>query len=780
MNEELALNFSTPCASEYLTLGDYAESAYLDYAVSVVKSRALPYVADGQKPVQRRILYAMHEMRLVANERPVKSARIVGDVLGKYHPHGDTSAYEALVRLAQNFSMRYPLIDGQGNFGSRDGDGAAAMRYTEARLTPIAQLLLDEISEGTADFTPNYDGSLEEPRSLPARLPFVLLNGASGIAVGMATEIPPHNLCEVAQAVIELVGNPNLNHSVLMGRMLGPDFPGGGQIISSPAEIFAAYESGRGILKVRARYNFEKLAHRQWQLVITELPPGTSSQKVLEEIEELTNPKIRPGKKALTSEQLQTKQSLLVLLDAVRDESSKDSLVRLVFEPKSSRIDQIAFVNILLTYTSLESGMPINLVMIGTDGRPRQKGIGEILREWIGYRLETITRRTQFRLSRVQDRIHILEGRLTVFLSLNKVILMICELTDPKVELIAAFGLSQRQVDDILEIRLRQLAHLEKIKIEKCLGELHDERDRLEELLGSNVAMRRLIIGEIEADAKQFGDPRRTLIQPDKRAVTEALIVDEPVTVIVLRRGWARTMKGHGLDLSGLKLKDDDSLYAIFQCSTLDMLLALGSNGRMYSVPVSALPGGRSDGVPITSLIKLEVGTYLMHYFAAPQQQLLLLATNNGFGFIARIGDMISRIKTGKLFMSLDTDIKPLAPMPVWPNTSQVACLALGEKNKTRLLVFEVNEIKILSSGGRGLKLIRLYGNEQLHRVQVIGQDGLILSGVGRGKKQKQEILIGDTLASYVGKRAYRGKVPAVKFKVLDICSALGWKGKTC
>src|ERR1700755_728037 len=358
MDDDNTLDLFTeppPPEGDFLTLGNYAERAYLDYAVSVVKGRALPDVCDGQKPVQRRILYAMSEMGLADNAKPVKSARVVGDVLGKYHPHGDQSAYDALVRLAQDFSMRYPLIDGQGNFGPRDADGAAAMRYTEARLTPIAKLLLDEIEQGTVDFMPTYDGSFEEPKLLPARLPFVLLNGASGIAVGLATEIPSHNLREVAAAAVAMIRHPKITHAELMQHLPGPDFPGGGQIISSPAEISAAYETGRGSLKVRARWKIEELARGQWQVVITELPPGVSSQKVLEEIEELTNPKIKLGKKALTPEQLQTKQTLLALLDAVRDESGQDAPVRIVFEPKSSRIEQTHFVNTLLGDTSLAS-----------------------------------------------------------------------------------------------------------------------------------------------------------------------------------------------------------------------------------------------------------------------------------------------------------------------------------------------------------------------------------------------------------------------------------------
>lgn len=552
--------------AEALTLAHYAERAYLDYAVSVVKGRALPEVADGQKPVQRRILFAMHEMGLRADAKPVKSARVVGDVLGKYHPHGDQSAYDALVRLVQDFSLRYPLIDGQGNFGSRDGDGAAAMRYTEARLTPISRLLLEELDQGTVDFIPNYDGSMDEPRLLPARLPFVLLNGASGIAVGMATEIPSHNLREVATAAVALIRDDKLTSTDLMQYMPGPDFPGGGQIISSAADIAQIYETGRGSLKVRARWKIEDLARGQWQLVVTELPPNTSSQKVLEEIEELTNPKVRAGKKSLTPEQLQLKQTLLGLLDAVRDESGKDAPVRLVFEPKSKNIGQQEFANALLAHTSLESGAAINLVMIGTDGRPRQKGLREILREWIDYRFATVTRRTRHRLAKVEDRIHILEGRQLVLLNIDEVIRIIRESDEPKPALMQAFGLSERQAEDILEIRLRQLARLEAIKIEQELKDLREEQAELDVLLKSETMMRRRIVKEIETDAKQFGDDRRTLIQEERRAAAEVKVVDEPVTVIVSQKGWVRTRQGHGHDATQFGFKAGDTLYDTFEC----------------------------------------------------------------------------------------------------------------------------------------------------------------------------------------------------------------------
>ncbi|MGE0803644.1 MAG: DNA topoisomerase IV subunit A, partial [Lautropia sp.] len=548
-------------ADDSLTLARYAERAYLDYAISTVKSRALPDVADGQKPVQRRILYAMNEMGLAANAKPVKSARVVGDVLGKYHPHGDTAAYDALVRMAQDFSLRYPLIDGQGNFGSRDGDGAAAMRYTEARLTPVARLLLDEIDQGTVDFIPNYDGSGREPALLPARLPMVLLNGASGIAVALATEIPPHNLREVAKAAVAVVRNPRIKDDELFEWLPGPDFPGGGQIISATEDIRDAYRSGRGSIKLRARYHIEDLARGQWQLVIDELPHGVSSQKVLEEIEELTNPKVRLGKKSLSPEQLQSKAQLLGVMDAIRDESGREAAVRLVIEPKTSKIDQQVLINSLLTMTSLEASVAINLVMIGRDGRPRQKTLREILTEWAEFRVVTVRRRVTFRLAKVDDRIHILEGRQIVLLNIDEVIRIIRNSDEPKPALIAAFKLTDRQAEDILEIRLRQLARLEAIKIEQELKGLREERAGLQALLDSEAALRRQIVKEIEADAKQYGDDRRTLIEAAERASVEIKLIEEPVTVIVSERGLVRARLGHGQDPAQFTFKSGDAFH---------------------------------------------------------------------------------------------------------------------------------------------------------------------------------------------------------------------------
>ena len=562
---------------EQLTLARYAEQAYLDYAVSVVRGRALPDVGDGQKPVQRRILYAMQAMGLASGAKPVKSARVVGDVLGKYHPHGDQAAYDALVRMAQSFSLRYPLIDGQGNFGSRDGDNAAAMRYTEARLTPFARLLLDELDEGTVDFVPNYDGSHEEPSMLPARLPVVLLNGASGIAVGMATEIPAHNLREIAAACVALIRQPNLPDDELAALVPGPDFAGGGQIISDPAEIAQIYKTGRGTIKARARWQFEEMARGQWQLVVHELPPGTSGQRVLEEIEDITNPKVKAGKKTLTPDQQQVKSQMLALLDAVRDESGKDAAVRLVFEPKTARIDRDEFVNTLLAQTSMETSVPINLVCIGTDSRPRQKGLRDILTEWVGFRADTVLRRTRHRLDKVNDRIHVLEGRMVVYLNVDEVIKTIRESDEPRPALMSRFKLTERQADDILDMRLRQLARLEGFRIEQELGDRKAEREKLQELADQPSALRRLVIREIEADSKQYGDDRRTLIEVADRAVLEVRVTDEPVTVIVSRQGWLRSRQGHGHDATQFGFKAGDACYGVFECRSTDTLVAVGS-----------------------------------------------------------------------------------------------------------------------------------------------------------------------------------------------------------
>jgi topoisomerase-4 subunit A len=752
--------FDPPSADDTITLGHYAEQAYLDYAVSVVRGRALPDVGDGQKPVQRRILYAMQAMGLAAGAKPVKSARVVGDVLGKYHPHGDQAAYDALVRMAQSFSLRYPLIDGQGNFGSRDGDNAAAMRYTEARLTPIASVLLDELDEGTVDFIPNYDGSYQEPALLPARLPMMLLNGASGIAVGMATEIPSFNLREIAQACVALLRNPKLDDAQLHALVPGPDFAGGSQIITSAADIAQILSVGRGSLKARARWQFEEMARGQWKLVITELPPGASGQRVLEEIEEITNPKVKAGKKALSADQQQSRAVMLSLLDAVRDESGKDAAVRLVFEPKTSRVDRVEFVNILLAQTSMESSVPLNLVCIGTDGRPRQKSLRDVLTEWLAFRTQTVMRRTQFRLDKVTDRIHVLEGRMAVYLNVDEVIRVIRESDEPKQALMTRFNLSERQAEDILEMRLRQLARLEGIKIEQELADKRDEQTKLSELLENPPSLKRVMIREIESDAKQFGDDRRTLIEPAERAVLETRVVDEPVTVLVSEKGWLRARPGHAHDAGQFTFKQGDALYGAFECRTTDTLIALDDNGRVYSVPVANVPSARGDGQPVTTMIDLEAGRRIVHTLVAAADSRWLLTTQQGFGFSARLGDMISRQRAGKQFISLEKDDALLRPVPLFAGADQLALLSA----KGKFLVFGLDEIKALGGGGRGTILIGLDANDTLQQAVPVGSAGLRVAGIYRNRPA-EDILAGAHLAAYLGKRARKGKLLAVRPK---------------
>jgi topoisomerase-4 subunit A len=754
-----------PSDVETLTLSTFAERAYLDYAVSVVKGRALPDVSDGQKPVQRRILYAMNELGLGPTAKPRKSAAVVGDVLGKLHPHGDQSVYDALVRMAQDFSLRYPLIDGQGNFGSRDGDGAAAMRYTEARLTPIARILMDEIDMGTVDSQPNYDGSTTEPRTLPARLPMVLLNGASGIAVGLATEIPSHNLREVAAAAVAMIRNPKMSHAELMTIVPGPDFPGGGQIITPASSIADMYAVGRGSMKVRARWKIEELARGQWQAIVYELPPGCSSQRVLEEIEELTNPKVKAGKKALLPEQLALKNTVLGALDTVRDESGREAAVRLVFEPKSKNQDQNEFMLMLLAHTSLESSSPINMVMIGGDGRPRQKGLGTIIQEWIDYRFTTIRRRTDFKLAKVNDRIHILEGRETVLLNIDKVIAIIRNSDEPKAALIEEFRLSERQAEDILEIRLRQLARLEAIKIQQELADLRAEKEKLQDILENPSSMKRLIIREIEADAKQFGDERRTVIEEAQRAVAEQKVVDEPVTVIVSEKGWVRARTGIGHDPAQFAFKAGDSLYKAFECRTVDHLLGIGDNGKVYSVPVAALPGSRGDGVPITTLVDLSGGIRILHYFAGNPETRLLLSTSDAFGFITKAGDMVSRLKGGKSFITLNDGATPLPPRIVTDSCGAIACLS----EKGRVLVFGIDEMKVLTNGGRGVTLMELEPKETMLAAQPINQKGLNVIGTWAGDKARTVELFASGLEPHFGKRSRKGKALSARMKAHDL-----------
>jgi topoisomerase-4 subunit A len=744
-----------------LPLAQFAERSYLEYAMSVVMGRALPDVADGQKPVQRRILYAMHQLGLYAPARHVKSARVVGDVLGKYHPHGDTAAYDALVRQAQDFSLRYPLIDGQGNFGSRDGDNAAAMRYTECRLTAMAELLLAEIDRDTVDFVPNYDGAFVEPKLLPARLPLLLLNGTSGIGVGMATDIPSHNLAEVARAVVATIRKPSLTLDELLEFIPGPDLPGGGHIISEPEAIRAVYESGRGSLRIRARWTVEELARGQWRIAVTQLPFGVSTRAVLEDIERATNPKPKEGKKSLTQDQTNLKNLMLGALDTVRDESDKSSPVRIVLEPRSSRQDPQEFMHLLLANTRLESSLPVNLVLLGRDGRPRSKNLKQVIDEWIAFRFETVTRRTRHRMGEVDRRIHILDGRLLALLSIDKVIRIIRQADDPKADLMAEFGLTDLQAEDILEIRLRQLARLEGIRIEKELKSLKAERKGLKHILADAKALSDTIVAEIEADAGRFADARRTLIEAVAPVTVSRNVPDEPITVTLSRHGWIRSRQGHALDASQFAWKAGDAPLAILEMRTVSPVVMLDTQGRAYTVRAAEIPGGRGDGVPVTTLIELQPGAKAVAAFCGAPEQKYLVAGTGGYGFVATLEDMVSRQRAGRAFMTLEPDEEPIAPVALSAGLDHVAALS----SRGRLLVFPLAEMREVPRG-RGVIIMGLDGDEKLAAVGLATAHKVILQGTNRLGRPIAITVEGDDLARHLLRRARKGRGVTQKLKV--------------
>ncbi|GJL71471.1 MAG: DNA topoisomerase 4 subunit A [Nitrosomonas sp.] len=742
-------------------LAEYTHQVYLRYAISVVKGRALPAVSDGEKPVQRRILYAMHRLGLSQGSKPVKSARVVGDVIGKFHPHGDSASYEAMVRMTQDFVLRYPLIDGQGNFGSRDGDSPAAMRYTEVRLTRYAELLLSEVDAGTVNFRPNYDGSEQEPVDLPARLPFLLLNGASGIAVGMATECLPHNIREVGNAAIALMRNPAMSVDDILQHIPGPDFPGGGQLISSTKDIREIYATGRGIFRVRARWAIEKQARGQWRMVVHELPPGVSVRKVLEEIGEYTDPQVKKGKKDLSVAQKQMKQLFLGALETVRDESGKDASVRIVLEPRSSRMPQEEFIALLLAHTSLESTISANMVAIGLDGRPDQKNILELLAEWVRFRFITVTRRSQTRLDQVQKRLHILAGRMAVLLNIDEVIRVIREAEDPKADLMLQFGISAVQADDILEIRLRQLARLEAIRIENEINVLKTEEEGLKLVLSSETAMRDMIINEIGDDVKKFGDDRRTLIEPAGRIAVKAMTVpDEPCTVILSKNGWIRQRSGHEVDIRTLSFKDGDQLLAFAQTRTAYPVVVLDGRGRAYSLSATDIPGGRSDGVPVASLLDMPSKTKTVVMCATYPDTKYLFSSTGGYGFIATLKDLVSRQRAGKAFMTLNKTDSLLQPVKI---ANGDLIVALGSNGK--LLSFPISEMKELS-GGKGVIILGLNNGESLIATTVLPKgSSLQIQGTGQRGKPAQLVLKWEALQSFVSHRARKGMLAPVKFK---------------
>ncbi len=737
---------------DFIDMGTFAERSYLTYAMSVVRGRAIPNVEDGQKPVQRRILYVMNELGLKAGVQHTKSARIVGEVLGKFHPHGDVSTYEALVRMAQDFSLRYPLIDGQGNFGTQDGDSAAAYRYTEARLTPIAELLLSEIDQDTVDFVPNYDGRLQEPELLPARLPMLLLNGASGVGVGMACELQPHNLREVADAAVAMINRPSITVEALMDIIQGPDFPGGGQIISPRQAIIDAYASGRGSLRARCRWKIEHLARGQWQVVVYELPPTTSSMRVMGEIEELTNPKPREKGGKVSSTQANLKQLILASLEKVNDESDKNNRVRLVLEPRTSKQDPEEFMRLLMAHTSLEENFPINMVVIGLDGKPQRKNIRLMLEEWVNFRVSTVTRRVNFRLGQVDRRIHILEGRHIVFLNIDRVIKVIRNSDEPKPELMKTFDLSDVQAEDILEIRLRQLARLEGIKIEQELKTLKGERSELKELLADDKLMKKLVVGEIRQDTKKFGDNRRTIMEEAGRAVVERQVVDEILTIIVSKNGWVRSRQGHGLDLSGVNYKVGDGEYAIFETRSIHQIAMLDSTGRCFGIAAGDIPGGKGDGVPLTSLVELAAGARVAQVVDAQPGKRYLVANSGGYGFIVNAEDLLTRIRAGKAFMTLQDGETVLRPALVPRHTEMVATLS----EKGRLLLFSYDELKAMSRG-RGVTLMGLDDDEKMVAVGFSGSKSVTVLGMSRSGNERSAIVSGADLQKHILHRARKG-----------------------
>src|SRR5882672_6933066 len=752
--------FTPDNGDEAAPIEQHASHAYLGYAVSTVKARALPEIADGLKPVQRRILYAMGD---AGGTGFAKCARYVGEVLGKYHPHGDSSTYEALVHLAQPFSMRYPLIDGQGNFGSRDGDAPAAYRYTEARLSRFSELVLSEIRQGTVDFIRNYDGKFEEPLLLPARLPFGLLNGSFGIPVGFSTRIPSHNLKEVAAAAAHVIRHPRAKLEDVLERMPGPDFPGGGQIISPPEEIRQAYETGRGSLVLRCKWETEQLARGQWRIVISELPHGVSVKQVTEEIEALANPKPGFGKKEVGQEQKRMKQFILDQIDqgGVRDESDRKSKLRLVIEPRSSRQNADELMAMLLVHTSLESRYAVNLTWLGLDGLPETKGIVDVLREWGEWRCETVRRRTQFRLDRVEERLHIIEGRIKAYAKIDEVIKIIRAAEDPaeaKQKLRERFKFSERQAEDIVNLRLGQLTRLDGIKLNDERKALEAGRKELKTLLGDEKELKKLVTRELAEDARKYGDERRTLIKPAERAQVERTVVEEPLTVILSRKGWMRARTGHGLDVSTLTFKEGDALAQTLECKTTDAVIVLAGSGKTFTIAAADIPSGRGDGAPVNTLVNSGSDAIVWMASGEPSQRLLMNSTA-GLGFLCKLGDLESKTRQGKDFFAVSEGAAARPPAKITEG-KYVAALS----SDARLLLFPLEEVPERPNGGVGVQLIALPENISLADVAVSDGKSLAVSGIKR-KNRALETLDAKQLAEHIGKRAQRGKLADVGFR---------------
>jgi topoisomerase-4 subunit A len=758
MDDQTLDLFTPDNGDEAAPIEQHASHAYLGYAVSTVKARALPEIADGLKPVQRRILYAMGD---AGGTGFAKCARYVGEVLGKYHPHGDSSTYEALVHLAQPFSMRYPLIDGQGNFGSRDGDAAAAYRYTEARLSRFAELMLAEIGEGTVDFVKNYDGKFEEPALLPARLPFGLLNGSFGIPVGFSTRIPSHNLKEVAEAAAHVIKHARAKLEDVLEILPGPDFPGGGQLISPAEEIRQAYETGRGSLLLRCKWERENLARGQWRIVVTELPQGVSVRLVMEEIEALANPKPGFGKKEVTQEQKRLKQFILDQVEGVRDESDRKSKLRLVIEPRTSKQNPEEMMAALLVHTSLETRYALNLTWLGLDGLPETKGIVEILREWGEFRVATVRRRTQFRLDRVQERIEIVLGRLLAYAKIDEIIKLIRASEDQpeaKQKLRDKFKFTERQAEDIVNLRLGQLTRLDGVRLNDERKGLESDRKELKTLLGDEKELKKLVVKELAEDAKKYGDERRTLIKTAERAQIERTVVEEPLTVILSRKGWIRARTGHALDLSTLTFKEGDALAQSVECKTTDAVIVLAASGKTFTIAAADIPSGRGDGAPVNTLVNSS-GDAIVWIAAGNPAERLLMNSTAGLGFLCKLGDLESKTRQGKDFFAV-SEGAAARPPAVFSEGKYVAALS----SDARLLVFPMEEVPERPNGGVGVQLIALPDGVTLVDVAVTDGKALIVSGIKR-KNRAVETLDAKQLAEHMGKRAQRGKLADVSFR---------------
>ncbi|WP_276903955.1 DNA topoisomerase IV subunit A [Frischella perrara] len=678
---------------EVQSLQKFTENAYLNYSMYVIMDRALPFIGDGLKPVQRRIVYAMSELGLNAQAKYKKSARTVGDVLGKYHPHGDSACYEAMVLMAQPFSYRYPLVDGQGNWGAPDDPKSfAAMRYTESRLSKYAELLLSELGQGTVDYVPNFDGTIQEPKMLPARLPNILLNGTTGIAVGMATDIPPHNIREVANAAIMLLDNPNATLADVMTHIQGPDYPTSAEIITSPTDIAKIYETGRGSIRMRAVWNKE-----DGDIVITDLPHQVSGAKVLEQI----------------ATQMRNKK--LPLIEDLRDESDHENLTRLVLVPRSNRVDLEQVMNHLFATTDLEKSYRVNLNMIGLDQKPSVKSLLTILTEWLEYRRSTIIRRLNYRLDKVLKRLHILDGLLVAFLNIDEVIDIIRHHDEPKLELIKRFSISETQAEAILELKLRQLAKLEEIKIKAEQDELAKERDQLQTLLSSNRRLNTLIRKEIITDAEKYGDKRRSPLveRAEAKAITEQeLIPSEPVTIILSEMGWVRSAKGHDIDPISLNYKAGDGYKTSVKGKSNQPVIFIDSTGRSYAIEPNTLPSARGQGEPLSGKLSLPIGAQVEQMVMSSQEdKRILMASDAGYGFICTYSDLIARNRNGKAVINLPENAKVMPIIEL--NDSTPLLLALT--NLGRMLVFPVETLPSLSKG-KGNKIIAISSSQAQKR----------------------------------------------------------------